>query len=162
MENQPKKAIVKWADIDTMCKDIVSQLRGQYDVIIPIARGGLVPGTIIANLLGVTNVAPIQWQTRDGGHRDFDRLLNIVSNTEYKRILIVDDILDSGKCLAEISDAVSEFCQSQPKITFAVLIKNVSYEHHRDEMINMVYANRFDKRTDNSWIYWPWELPPVF
>lgn len=160
MENQPKKAIVKWSDIDAMCKDIVSQLRGQYDVIVPIARGGLVPGTIIANLLGITNVMPIQWQTRDGGYRDCDRLLDIFDTYQHKRVLIVDDMIDSGKCLYEICCEL-EANDVKSAVTFAVLIKNVAYEHHHDLMLNSVYANRFDKRIDNSWVYWPWELSPT-
>lgn len=161
MDNQ-KKAIVKWSDIDAMCNDIVQQLRGKYDVIVPIARGGLVPGTIIANLLGVTNVVPIRWQTRDGEHQELDRLFDIVTDRSNNRILFVDDILDSGKCLSEVCNEITKVATDHKPsaIMFAVLIKNVAYQHHHDMMNSMVYANRFDKRSDNSWIYWPWELPP--
>lgn len=148
---------LKWGDVENLCKDVAKQLRGEYGVVVPIVRGGLVPATIIANLLGISNVRPIRWQTRDGAAKDRDLLQEIVQT--YDRVLIVDDILDSGKCLAEICEAIHSVKGPHRgfRVTFGVLLKNISYENHADEMYNLVYGQRFDRATDSRWINFPWE-----
>jgi hypoxanthine phosphoribosyltransferase len=153
---EKSKLYLKWQDIETTCLDVAKQVRGQYDVVVPITRGGLVPGTMIANMLGISNVIPISWQTRDGGNQDTKLLSDIVTNPNHKRILIVDDILDSGRCISEICQLIRAI-DINKVITFAVLIKNIAYTHHEDEMIGMIYANRYDKRLDDRWVVFPWE-----
>jgi hypoxanthine phosphoribosyltransferase len=157
MEKMANVVKLKWLEIELLCNDIVQQLRGKYDVVVPISRGGLCPGTIIANMIGVSNVRPIRWQTRDGNCKDESTLQEIAQT--YERILIVDDLLDSGKCLKEISEAIRKVRAPHKDVvvTYAVLLKNIAYEQHVDEMYSIVYGQRFDGRTDKRWIVFPWE-----
>lgn len=146
---------LKWSDIEALCLDVAKQLRGKYEVVVPISRGGLCPGTIIANILGISNIRPIRWQTREGDAKDRSILQEIIQT--YERILIIDDILDSGKCLSEMSEVIRGAKNPATNVTFGVLLKNVSYEYHADEMYNLVFGQRYDKRTDDRWIVFPWE-----
>jgi hypoxanthine phosphoribosyltransferase len=157
MTEKSNEARLKWVEVELLCRDVAQQLKGKYDVVVPISRGGLCPGAIIANMIGVSNVRPIRWQTRDGNCKDKNTLQEIVQT--YERVLIVDDLLDSGQCLKEISESIREVKTPvrDVVVTYAVLLKNISYEQHTDEMYNIVYGQRFDGRTDKRWIIFPWE-----
>jgi hypoxanthine phosphoribosyltransferase len=146
-----------WNDVHILCRDVAKQLRGEYDVVVPIIRGGLVPAAIISNLLAITNIRPVRWQTRDDSNKDQILLQEIIQT--YKRILIIDDILDSGKCLSEICQVIysDNNVKQNTTVTFGVLLKNISYDNHVDEMYNLVYGKIFDRKIDKRWIVFPWE-----
>lgn len=152
-----KQVKLEWADVEALCHDITKQLRGEYEVVVPVARGGLCPGAIVANILGISNVRPIRWQTRDGEAKDHNILYDIIQI--YNRILIVDDMIDSGKCFYEISKTIRTVKDPlrSATVTYAVLLKNISYEHHADEMYNLVYGRRYDKTKDDRFVVFPWE-----
>ena len=59
--------------IDNMILDIVEK---DYTIeqVCGVARGGLIPGVIISQRLGVPFV-PLEWQTRDGKRRDEIKLI---------------------------------------------------------------------------------------
>jgi hypothetical protein len=61
--------------------------------------------------------------------------------------------------LKEISEAIRKVRAPHKDVvvTYAVLLKNIAYEQHVDEMYSIVYGQRFDGRTDKRWIVFPWE-----
>lgn len=88
------------ACIDEIAEEIT--LDGKlYDVIIAPARGGLVPATFLSHKLQVP-LWPILWSTRDFVRREPlpDELVDFVS--DKKNVLIVEDIIDSGKTIEEL------------------------------------------------------------
>lgn len=76
-----------------------------YDVIIGLSRGGLIPAVRLSHLLKVPMI-PVEWQTRDGELiQDINKLLEI--KNKYKNILVVDDINDSGDTLQQVSKHIT-------------------------------------------------------
>ena len=45
--------IYDWNDIDKLCKCLIKNIEGCYDVIVCVLRGGAIPGIIIANELNI-------------------------------------------------------------------------------------------------------------
>lgn len=75
------------------------------DVVVAIARGGLLPAGAIAYGLGVKNCGAlnVEFYTGVGTVLDAPEVLRPALDTEYlagRRVLLVDDVADSGRTLA--------------------------------------------------------------
>ena len=85
-------------------------------IVVGIKRGGLVPAVALSHKLRVP-CEVLDWQTRDG----FDQIVSDKIRELYEKhtsnILVVDDIVDSGKTLKEVQKQL-------PKAKFAALVVN--------------------------------------
>lgn len=94
---------VTFAEIKNACKDIADKIKSENlekITIVAVARGGLVPATIIAHLLGIKDIKFIRLSSYSNEHQQselvdttFDEIPN--AETTY----IIDDICDSGETL---------------------------------------------------------------
>ena len=134
------------ADISMLAHDIID--RGLPDVIVGIARGGLVAATYLSHALDVPMV-PASWSTRDGRTNKnipYDHIKSFGS-----RILVVDDIIDSGLTLQQILD---DFAKNAPtlKVSCATLWQNTDAP-----IVAEYYMNEISRANDDSWIVFDWE-----
>ena len=121
--------------------------------IIGIQRGGLIPAVMLSHAFNV-EMQPLIWQTRDQAkHTDPDSLCKIVYGCKRgKAILIVDDIVDSGKTFNDIRRHIS-FCNAinPASIYYAALI-----EKSTAKLDMPILSHTF---TDSdAWVYFPWEV----
>ena len=94
---------VTFTEIKNACKDIADKIKSENHekiTIVAVARGGLVPATIIAHLLGIKDIRFIRLSSYANDHQQselvdttFDEIPN--AETTY----IIDDICDSGETL---------------------------------------------------------------
>ena len=94
---------VTFTEIKNACKDIADKIKSENHekiTIVAVARGGLVPATIIAHLLGIKDIKFIRLSSYSNEHQQselvdttFDEIPN--AETTY----IIDDICDSGETL---------------------------------------------------------------
>ena len=107
----PTRDIVSWDDLDRMVADLAERLAGQtFDVMLAITRGGMVPAGMLSYRLGLRDilVAAVEYyddRGQPGPHPTFfqfpaDPLLR------GKRVLIVDEVWDSGTTIAAVTDRV--------------------------------------------------------
>ncbi len=54
-ENLPRE-VLSWEDIDKLIDHLIPQFRGEFDGLLMITKGGLVPGGILSETLGITHV----------------------------------------------------------------------------------------------------------
>ena len=107
----------KLSDINAGCKHIMMWLSNndfKVEAIVGVARGGLIPATILAYQLEVPMFVESvsSYDHIVFGHRTETRILQSVNVKEmkelgYNNVLIVDDICDSGKTLSELRDKYS-------------------------------------------------------
>jgi hypoxanthine phosphoribosyltransferase len=124
------------------------------DMILAIARGGLLPGGAMGYALSVKNVYTmnVEFYTGVDERLDVPRILppapDFVDLSDG-RILIVDDVADTGHTLK----SVEEFCEGKVgEVRTAVL-----YEKSH----SVVKCDYVWRRTD-LWINFPWsDQPPV-
>ena len=97
--------------------DIIQQMTLQGykpDVIIGPGRGGFLPGVMLSHYYKVP-FEGFRWQTRDGIIKDSDILGKILSKYCHKRILLVDDINDTGATLTAIKHYIDEYLVIAPE-----------------------------------------------
>ena len=110
---EPARDIVGWDDLDRMVADLARRLAGrEFDVLLAITRGGMVPAGMLSYRLRLRDilVAAVEYYDdhgQPGPHPTFfqfpaDPLLR------GKRVLIVDEVWDSGTTIAAVTERVRQ------------------------------------------------------
>jgi uncharacterized protein len=124
------------------------------DVVIAIARGGLLLAGAIAYALDVKSCGSVNVEFYTGGHARLERPVVLPPLLDQpslagKRVLLVDDVSDSGRTLAMVVDLLGTIAA---EVRTVVLYTKPGTVHVPD------YSWR---RTDR-WIAFPWSAqPPV-
>ena len=126
-----KKLYVTWdqveQDIDKIVKDLLKHT--EIDYVVGIPRGGLIVAVMISHRLGVKHMTIDHLEKLEEFDLDIDK----------KKILIVDDISDSGQTLKRF----------RKDYTTATLdVRNTTIA------IPQFYANWLDNA---DWVVYPWE-----
>jgi len=79
----------------------------EIDAVIGLARGGLFPSVILSHKLKKPHVC-VDFSSERGKGDDTDQHINVIPDIPYNRVLIVDDICDSGHTMAEIVTELQE------------------------------------------------------
>jgi len=118
------------------------------DLVLGIARGGLVPANYFSQWLGIPLVS-YHYALRDHKRMDlFDNsLIKIVEN---KKVLIVDDICDEGHTLNGIAEMLEHHACS-PR--FATLHHNIGQDVFEPHFA----GTEINKTEKPVWIVYPWE-----
>jgi hypoxanthine phosphoribosyltransferase len=170
------KIYYTWSDIEHQTQEILRQIHADAwrpDYVVGLTRGGLVPANLISQYLGCrmeTIKVSLRddsqgesnlWMAEDAfGYRDHDPM---TSDDGRKRILIVDDINDSGATLNWIREDWQSGCFPKDKrwkevwgnnVRVACLCDNESSKSKLDVAYSAVTINKADK---DVWIVFPWE-----
>lgn len=147
---------VTWSQVETMTHHLASLSKpNNIDLILAITRGGLVPATLICEALELRNIltATVMFYT-DAGEQFFGmtepRFLSFPSANalEGRRVLVVDDVWDSGRTAHAVKLRVQR--------ANAQLVK-IAVMHYKPAM-NVVGAEPdFYCQTTENWIIYPWE-----
>ena len=118
------------------------------DIVVAISRGGLIPARVLVDLLEVHQLATIQIQFYIGlGETKGEPILKQTLSLPVKgnKILLVDDIADTGKSLQYAINYLSQ--QGATEIKTATL-------YYKTQSI--VKPDFYEKQTC-SWVVFPWE-----
>lgn len=155
-----------WQGFGDACRQIAEQIADSGwmpDLIVAIARGGMLPAGAISYALGVkaNGAINVEFYTGVGKTMLEPEILEPymdISSLEGKRVLIVDDVADSGKTLKLIMDLISEKGLSMGSGTAKVDARSATIYLKPTSIIKPDYVF---KQTD-KWINFPWSvLPPV-
>ena len=137
-------------DVNTLCRDIVLD---KFDpcCIVGISRGGLTPGVMMSHWLNKP-FKPVK-----AALRDFPEWEDYLPRKTDERVLIVDDICDSGETFTRMKSYIKGPRLNQPlelptEVRFASLWWNneCDFEPH-------YYAQECAKDSEGIWIHFPWE-----
>lgn len=149
--------------IDGLIHELVRQIiasNWKPDYIVGINRGGLVPAVKLSHYLNVT-METLTVSLRDGEDRCESNCWMAEDAYDGKKILIVDDINDTGATLEWIKkDWSLSAYRDDPKwdgiwnesVRFATLIDNDVSETE----VNYI-GESINKAEDPQWIVFPWE-----
>jgi hypoxanthine phosphoribosyltransferase len=151
--------ILTWEDIQELVGRLAARLPRDYDLMLVITRGGMVPACLLSEYLDLRNIvaAAVMFYT------DVEQRLSEPIFLEFpadpllvgKRVLIVDDVWDTGRTAMVVRRRVRE---AGARGDLAVL-------HYKPA--RSAYPDRPDyfAETTDEWIIYPWESsrarPPV-
>ena len=121
------------------------------DHIVGIGRGGLVPGAYLSHRTGISLLS-VDHSSGVPGFAD-ELLGKLAAATRGgRRILLVDDINDSGRTIESLRRSLIEQGGEVEHVRVAVLIDNASSAARVD------YRSRtIDRASDKRWFVFPWE-----
>lgn len=156
-----KKINIDWDMFEFYTRVLVSKLKDEEkpSLIIGLSRGGLTLATTLSNRLGVPMV-PVEWSLRDNPTRDVEKIksiLDLYSDVEGE-IIIVDDLIDSGKTYIDIWQTFESFWQGmKTKITPVVILYNTESFDKMPYWNKPVSAIKFQRSSVPDWFVFPWE-----
>lgn len=139
-------------DIDNLATKI-KKSKVRFSYIVALSRGGLIPGVVLSHKLDL-KMWPVTWSTRDSQERETNTWIPEDINDGHK-ILIVDDIVDSGESLVSLLQdwdtcVIKELDRSN--IYIATLIYNKD-----QSIVPQFYANKISRKKTPEWFEFWWE-----
>lgn len=151
MNNTPNKIYITWEQVHDWTNDISKQCKSMpydYDAIIGVERGGLIPAVILSHKMKIP-LYSVKCSFRD--HADVKtKILPSLLNLKPMKYLCVDDINDTGKTFEYLKE---QFTKHDNDVDFAVIHDNIPSSFDVDYS-----AVTIDKSKDPSWIVYPWEV----
>ncbi|MBI5104059.1 MAG: phosphoribosyltransferase [Solirubrobacterales bacterium] len=147
----PEREVMGWPDLGQAAEELADAIRADgyaVDIILAIARGGLLPAGAVAYALGVRNTFTMNVEFYTGIDERLDVPMVLppiphLADLHESRVLVVDDVADTGGTLRVVHD----FCEGKvADVRTAVL-----YEKPR----SLVKCDYVWRRTDR-WIEFPW------
>jgi len=131
-------------DVHVLCREITLD-KFDPQVIVGLSRGGLTPGVMMSHYFKKP-FKPVK-----AALRDFADWEDYLPRKSDKRVLIVDDICDSGETFEKMSKHIHKN-NTKCEVKFASLWWNneCGWEPH-------YYAQEMAKDSTNTWIEFEWE-----
>jgi xanthine phosphoribosyltransferase len=154
---QEKAFHVSWEQFHRDARALAWRLagHGEWQAIVCVTRGGLVPAAIVARELGIRLVETVcvasyhEYKTQGGLEilKGVTPDLVALGGGEGASILIIDDLVDTGKTARIVRDIL-------PKAHFATVYAKPMGRPLVDTFITEV--------SQDTWIYFPWDLGLTF
>ena len=140
-----------WTQIYTMLLDLADKTRNSSfkpDIIVGVSRGGWLPARVLSDLLSNPSLASVGAELYVGVSEPNGKAVitqPVSTSVKGKKVLIVDEVVDTGKTLELVKEYVAE------QGAAAVRIATVYWKPW-----STVKPDFFEKETDR-WIVFPWE-----
>lgn len=141
-----EKIYIRWEDFHQQAKQLAIKLKesGQWNKIIAVSRGGLLPAGILAYELDIRNVEVVNMSSYDG---DKQRLREDIDIQSYvgkvdKNTIVIDDLSDTGN-------------------TFKLLRKEFPQAHFASVYAKpkgKSFVDFYVSEMPDKWIVFPWDL----
>ena len=142
-----------WEDYFKLCDSLVEQVKNEgYTDIIAISRGGLIPAQYLAYKLDIKRVHVFGVSSYKGQTQDRFEIYQEIDThfSDKNKVLIVDDIADTGKTLYYCLDYYSV------KLYYAqkVHICSLHYKPQNSIIKPEYYAQTVE---NNTWVVYPYD-----
>ena len=154
MADLPRCRLTTWSDVDRWADRLAERVRSaQADpaTSVGLSRGGWVPGRLLCDRLGVHRLVSVRAQhwgvtaTPDGTAQLSEGLSGSV---EGQKVLVVDDITDTGESLALATAHVQEQHPSR--------LETAAFLHIAHSKFVPTYFAEEIPRTGWVWVVFPW------
>jgi len=143
--------IPSWDEIYECLLDLADKIRGEgfkADVIVGVSRGGWPPARVMSDLLENPEIANVKAEFYQGvaetkGEPVITQPVSV--SVKGKRVLVMDDVADTGKSLRLVKSHLKERGAAEVKIA------TVYYKPW-----SVIIPDYYMKET-RSWIIFPWE-----
>jgi len=142
---------LSWSSCQKLIESIATQIKKsgfKSDLIVAVSRGGFIPARILCDQLSLKRLISLQIEYyQDIGERRVSPKMIYPLNADVKdlRILLVDDISDSGSSLRFARDHILSLEASKAKTATMHVKPWTSFN-----------PDYYAKKTD-AWIVYPWE-----
>jgi hypoxanthine phosphoribosyltransferase len=146
--------LISWSEVQRLCRRLAIMIRSSNyvpDMVVAISRGGYVPARLICDYLDIMALTSIRTEHYLSGSVKQEKVIirdPLCADIENLRVLVVDDVNDSGDTL-EL--AISHLQTFHPdEIRTAVMHRKTTTDFSED-----YYARKIIKW---RWLIYPWAV----
>jgi len=147
------KEYLDWHKIDEAVWTLADVILKEYkpDLLIGISRGGLAPSVRFSHITRLPlRIMGFKFYKSIGKTQEKPEItIPLTENIENKKILVIDDVADTGETLAEVKRYLEE--KNPAEVRVAVIVKKPTSIFDPDYYIMFT----------DKWIVFPWEKMPV-
>ena len=151
-----RRELVSWEEVDRLIDHLIVQFENEYDSMVIITRGGMIPGGMLAEATGITHIltAAVDFPAQ----LDEERAKLLVWPTfiqfpeddllRGRRVLVVDDVWGSGRTITAVKNRVAAAAGIPSTCV-------LHFNPHRN-LFGAARPNYYAASTD-AYIVYPWE-----
>jgi hypoxanthine phosphoribosyltransferase len=153
-----RKEMITWNDVDKLIDHLIPQLEVEFEVMVIVTRGGVVPGGLLAEALGVKLIltAAVDFPAEIETDRE-KRLLAWPKFIQFpegdllrgRRVIVVDDVWGSGRTITAVKNRIT----GAGGIAYTCVLHFNPYRN----LFGTVRPDYYAAITDAHIIY-PWEI----
>jgi uncharacterized protein len=112
---QSRREMLTWDDVERLIDHLVPQFDQEFDAMVIITRGGIIPGGILAERLGLTHILtaavdfPAQSEMEKAKLMAWPQFIQFPEDRllRGRRALVVDDVWGSGRTITSVRHRIS-------------------------------------------------------
>jgi hypothetical protein len=109
-----RRELLTWEDVDQLIDHLIPQFEVEFDAMVLITRGGIIPGGLLAESLGITHILtaavdfPAEMERERTGLFAWPRFIQFpeAELLSGRRVLVVDDVWGSGRTITAVKNRV--------------------------------------------------------
>ncbi len=154
-----RREILTWTDVDKLIDHLIPQFEGEFQAMVIITRGGIVPGGMLAEALKLDTIltaavdfpAEMEMEKEKGRLLAWPKFLQFPENNLLtgKRVLVVDDVWGSGRTITSVKNRISSAA--------ATALTCVMHFNPYRSLFGTVRPDYYAAITD-AFIVYPWEI----
>lgn len=156
-----RREVLTWSDIDRLIDHLIPQFEGEFDAMLMITRGGLVPGGMLAEALKMPIILTaavdfpaemeLEQEKARARLRMWPKFVQFPEDDVLRgrRILVVDDVWGSGRTITAVKNRISG--------AGGVPLTCVLHFNPYRNLFGTVRPDYFAAITD-AFIVYPWEI----
>lgn len=110
-----RREILTWEDVDRLIEYLLVQFEGEYNAMVMITRGGIVPGGMLAEAMGMAHILtaavdfPAELEMERAQLMAWPKFIQFPEDIHLRerRVLVVDDVWGSGRTITAVKNRVS-------------------------------------------------------
>jgi len=135
---------MNWIDVENICNSLINKIE-DIDCVVGIAKGGMIPATIVATLLKQDQLYSIGYRSySDKKKGRLKQTVTVHQDLKNKKILLVDDISATGHTLKRAKKDLEKLGN---KVKTLTLNRSLYTDHIPD------YCGTIETK----WVEYPWE-----
>jgi hypothetical protein len=154
---QQRHEMLTWEEVDRLIDHLLPQFEGEYNAMMIITRGGIIPGGLLAEAMGIVHILtaavdfPAQIEMENARLYAWPQYIQFPEDGQIagRRTLIVDDVWGSGRTITSVKSRV-ESAGGNPSTCV------LHFNPHRNLFGNS-HPDYYAAITDAHIVY-PWEV----
>jgi hypoxanthine phosphoribosyltransferase len=152
-----RRELLSWWDVESLLDHLIPQFRGEFDAMVLITRGGVIPGGLLSEALDITHVLtaavdfPFEAKRQASKLLAWPRFIQFPDDTQLtgRNVLVVDDVWGSGRTITAVKNRVAAAGGTPSTCVF-------HFNPHRS-LFSQASPDFYAATTD-AFIVYPWEV----
>jgi hypothetical protein len=152
-----RREVITWNDVDRLIDHLIPQLEGEFNAMVMITRGGIIPGGMMAEAMQLERIFtasvdfPAQMEAEQKKLLAWPKFIQFPEEGQMRnnRVLVIDDVWGSGRTVTAVKNRISS--------SGGVAVTCVLHFNPYRNLFGTVRPDYYAAITDAHIVY-PWEI----